>query len=48
MISKCINEFEKQEKADAIQVLLSRRIRNLAAVKAQAKHTQQITSYESY
>lgn len=44
--SKCINSFAMQVKVHTAQVLLLRRIRKLAAIKAQLKHKQKcITVY---
>ena len=46
MMTKCIDWFEKQEEADTTQLLLLRRIRNIAAVKAEGKCKQKcITHY---
>ena len=46
MMTKCIDWFEKQEAADTTQLLLLRRIRNIAAVKAEGKRKQKcITHY---
>lgn len=46
MLSKCIVWFEKQEEADATQLLLLRKIRNIAAVKSRAsKKQKKISDY---
>jgi hypothetical protein len=40
MLSKCIEWFEGQEEANATQILLLRKIRNIAAQKARASKKQ--------
>lgn len=46
MLSKCIDWFEMQEEANATQVLLLRKIRNIAAQKARAsKKQKKMTDY---
>ena len=46
MLSKCIDWFEVQEEANATQVLLLRKIRNMAAQKArESKKKQKMTDY---
>lgn len=45
VLSKCTEWFEIKEEADAMQVLLSRKIRNLASQKTQAVLKQKTTDF---
>ncbi|XP_049807802.1 jerky protein homolog-like [Schistocerca nitens] len=46
MLSKCIEWFESQEETNATQALLLRKIRNIAAVKAEtSKRQKKLTDY---
>jgi hypothetical protein len=46
MLSKCIKCFEGQEEANATQILLLRKVRNIAAEKARASKKQnEMTDY---